>query len=155
MHLRVLAVGNRMPSWVQQGILDYQKRFPREWGFQWVELPLGMRTKSGNPAKAIESESKAMLAAIQEREYVIALDINGKSWSTASLSQKMQQWQTQGLNVCLLIGGPDGLSTRCLQRANLCWSLSALTLPHPVVRVVLSEQLYRSWTILNHHPYHR
>ncbi len=84
-----------------------------------------------------------------------ALDVKGKTWSTEQLSQQLQGWQQDGRDVSLLIGGPDGLSDACLKRADQCWSLSALTFPHPLVRIVMAEQLYRAWTILQHHPYHR
>ena len=155
MHIRVLAVGTKMPAWVDSGVQEYQKRLPREWKFDWVELAVGHRGKSQAIHKAIDAEGEAMLAAIKPKEHVIALDVKGKVWSTAQLAQQASQWQMSGQNVALLIGGPDGLSSKCLSRANQRWSLSALTLPHPLVRIVLVEQLYRSWTLLNNHPYHK
>ena len=96
-----------------------------------------------------------MLASIGAKDFVVALDIKGKSWSTEQLASTINQWQLQGQNISLLIGGPEGLSTACLQRANQRWSLSGLTLPHPLVRVVLVEQLYRAWSLFNIHPYHK
>jgi 23S rRNA (pseudouridine1915-N3)-methyltransferase len=155
MRIRVIAIGTKMPSWVNEGISDYSKRLPREWSFEFVELPLGPRAKNQDSAKAIAKEGEQMLAAIGEREHVVALDVKGKPWSTEQLSQQMSQWQFQGDNITLLIGGPDGLAAPCLQRAQQRWSLSALTLPHPLVRVLLTEQLYRAWTILQNHPYHK
>ena len=155
MRIRVLAVGTKMPSWVEAGVAEYQKRFPREWRFEWVELPLGPRTKSANINKAIESEGEAMMAAIDGKEHVVALEVKGKSWSTEELSKQLSNWQMNGQDIVILIGGPDGLSQGCLNRANQKWSLSALTLPHPLVRILLAEQLYRSWTLLNNHPYHK
>ncbi len=155
MRVRIIAVGTKMPSWVNEGIQDYIKRFPREWAVEFVELALGHRGKNQDSAKAIAKEGELMLAAIDPREYVIALDVTGKSWSTEQLSQQMANWQMQGSNIALLIGGPDGLAKECIQRAQQRWSLSDLTLPHPLVRVLLVEQLYRGWTILKNHPYHK
>lgn len=155
MHVRVLAVGTKMPSWVIQGVEEYQKRLPREWKFEWIEFAIGHRSKSQDVAKAIESEGNAMLSAIHAGEHVIALDVKGKVWSTKQLSSETSQWQMSGQDIALLIGGPDGISSKCLARANQRWSLSALTLPHPLVRIVLVEQLYRSWSLLNNHPYHK
>ena len=155
MHIKVLAVGTKMPQWVSHGVDEYQKRLPREWRFTIKELNLAQRTKSQDPAKAIEREADELLKAIAPQEHVVALDVTGTSWSTEKLAQNMAQWQMQGADITLLIGGPDGLSPRCIARANQRWSLSALTLPHPLVRVLLVEQLYRAWTVNNHHPYHK
>ena len=155
MRIRVIAVGTKMPGWVNQGIAEYSKRLPREWAFEFIEIALGHRSKGQDIGKAIAKEGEQMLAALDARDYVIALDVQGKSWSTAKVSEQMSQWQLQGDNIALLIGGPDGLAPSCLQRAQQRWSLSPLTLPHPLVRVLLTEQLYRSWTILQNHPYHK
>ena len=119
------------------------------------EIPLATRGKNADIARAIEKESEAMLAAIPPQERVIALDVLGKPQTTASLADALRNWQMQGGNTSLLIGGPDGLSAHCLKRADQQWSLSGLTLPHPLVRIVLAEQLYRAWSLLNNHPYHR
>ncbi len=144
-----------MPAWVETGFKDYAKRLPRDFSVEVVELPLGPRGKNASIEKAIAKESAAMLAAIPDGDKVIALDVKGKPWSTEQLSEKLADWRMDGNNYSLLIGGPDGLSAECLQRADVRWSLSALTLPHPLVRIVLIEQLYRAWTILNNHPYHK
>ena len=122
---------------------------------QTIDVPLGARGKNQPTEKAIESESQGLLKAIGERDFVVALDVLGKPISTEKLAQNLSQWQMNGKDICLIIGGPDGLSKRCLQRANMRWSLSDLTLPHPLVRIVLMEQLYRAWTITANHPYHR
>ena len=159
MRIRIIAVGTRMPHWVNEGSQEYLKRFQREFSVEVVEIPLGERSakkgKSHNPSKAIAKEGQQMLAAIEPRERVIALDVKGVSWSTEQLSEQMSQWQMSGDNIALLVGGPEGLSDDCLLRAQQRWSLSALTLPHPLVRVLLTEQLYRGWTILKNHPYHK
>ncbi len=155
MRIRAIAVGTKMPAWVTEGIADYHKRLPREWSFEFVEIALGHRSKGQDVAKAMRKEGDQMLASIHARDYVIALDVKGKPWSTTQLSGQMSQWQLQGDNIALLIGGPDGLAAACVQRAQQSWSLSPLTLPHPLVRVLLTEQLYRSWTLLQNHPYHK
>ncbi|MFT6221813.1 MAG: 23S rRNA (pseudouridine1915-N3)-methyltransferase [Candidatus Endobugula sp.] len=155
MRVRIIAVGTKMPSWVLEATQDYLKRFPREWAVEFVEVALGHRGKGQDTAKAIAKEGESMLAAIDDREQVVALDVQGKSWSTEQLSQQMQNWQMDARNVALLVGGPDGLAPACLARSERRWSLSALTLPHPLVRVLLAEQLYRGWSILKNHPYHK
>lgn len=155
MRIRVIAVGTRMPTWVSAGIQEYQKRLPREWRFEWIELPLGGRGKSQDVAKAIEAEGKAMLAAIGKNDRVVALDVQGKPWDTPQVSAQLADWQMAGQDLSLLIGGPDGLSPSCLQLSGQRWSLSPLTLPHPLVRIILVEQLYRAWSLLNNHPYHK
>lgn len=144
-----------MPDWVQAGYGEYAKRMPRECALELREIPLPARGKNADIARAIEKESEAMLATIPAQERVIALDVLGKPQTTESLADALRSWQMQGGNTSLLIGGPDGLSKDCLTRANQRWSLSGLTLPHPLVRVVLAEQLYRAWSLLNNHPYHR
>ena len=155
MRVRIIAVGTKMPAWLQEGVQDYLKRFPREWKVEFVEISLGHRSKGQDVQKAMAKESEQMLAAIHPRERVIALDVKGQSWSTERLSEQMASWQMSGDNVALLIGGPDGLSADCLAKADQSWSLSPLTLPHPLVRVLLVEQLYRGWSILKNHPYHK
>ncbi|MCL4128444.1 UNVERIFIED_CONTAM: hypothetical protein GTU68_041739 [Idotea baltica] len=122
-----------MPDWVEAGCNEYLKRLPSELNLEIIELPL----------------------AIGEHDHVIALDVLGKPWSTEQLAEKLQHWQLSGDNFSLLVGGPDGLAPECLKRANSKWSLSALTLPHPLVRILLVEQIYRAGTINAGHPYHR
>ncbi|SFB66913.1 23S rRNA (pseudouridine1915-N3)-methyltransferase [Microbulbifer thermotolerans] len=147
-----------MPAWVQDGYGEYAKRLPRELALEIVEIPLGNRGQKASPAlieKARRQEGEAMLAALAPRDHVVALDVRGKPWSTEQLSRQLADWQMQGERVSLLIGGPDGLSPECLARARQRWSLSPLTLPHPLVRVLLAEQIYRAWTLLVGHPYHK
>lgn len=155
MRLRILAVGPRMPAWVDEGYSEYAKRFPPELKIEMAPLPLGQRSKNQPPQKAIAQEGEAMLRAISPGEGVIALDVKGKPWSTETLAVKLREWQESGKNYSLLIGGPDGLAPECLRRAEQSWSLSPLTLPHPLVRILLIEQLYRAWTLNAGHPYHR
>ena len=96
-----------------------------------------------------------MLAAVKPGQRIVTLDLSHKQWSTPELASHMEKWQHDGRDVCLLIGGPEGLAPACKQAAEQVWCLSALTLPHPMVRVLVAESLYRGWSILNHHPYHR
>ena len=155
MKIKLLAVGTKMPSWVTQGYNEYAKRLPREMTLELVELPLGVRGKNADVYRAIQKESDALLSHIDKADHVIALEVNGHNWATEKLAQNMERWQMDGLTVVLLVGGPDGLSDACRSRANQQWSLSALTLPHPIVRILLSEQIYRAWTVTQNHPYHR
>jgi len=144
-----------MPAWVEQGVYEYSKRLPAEIRLEIKEIPLGQRGKGADIKRAIASEGRLMLAAIPPADKVIALEVTGKALSTTQLASQLQDWQREGDNISLLVGGPDGLAPECLSRAQQQWSLSALTLPHPLVRVVLAEQLYRAWAINNNHPYHR
>lgn len=144
-----------MPGWVQTGYDEYAKRLPRECALELRELPLAQRGKNADIARAVEKESESMLAAIPNGDCVIALDIPGKPQSTQAIATALQRWQQEGVNISFLIGGPDGLGAGCLARATESWSLSNLTLPHSLVRIVLAEQLYRAWSLLNNHPYHR
>lgn len=155
MRIRIIAVGTKMPDWVEQGYAEYAKRMPRECIVEMVELPLAQRTKNTDIAKAMEKEGESILAAIGKGEQIIALDVRGKPWSTEQLAENMASWKMSGTNYCLLIGGPDGLAPECLALASVKWSLSPLTLPHPLVRIVVIEQLYRACTILQNHPYHK
>ncbi|MDG1773151.1 MAG: 23S rRNA (pseudouridine(1915)-N(3))-methyltransferase RlmH [Oceanicoccus sp.] len=155
MRIRVIAVGTKMPKWVEQGVDEYTRRLPPELKLEFKEIALGKRGKGADIQRAIHSEGQQMLAAIGQYDRVIALDVLGKPWPTEKLAGELQNWQLEGDNISLLVGGPDGLAAECLQRASQRWSLSALTLPHPLVRIVLAEQLYRAWTINSRHPYHR
>lgn len=155
MRIDIIAVGTKMPTWVEAGVAEYQKRLPPEIKLQFKELALGKRGKGADLKRAIEQEGQAMMAAIGRDNIVIALEVTGKHWSTEQLAKELESWQFSGRDISLLIGGPDGLAPECLARADKLWSLSALTLPHPLVRIVLSEQLYRAWTINKNHPYHR
>lgn len=144
-----------MPGWVQTGYLDYAKRFPSSCTLELVEIPAEKRTKNSDIARLIKREGEKMLSLIKPDHRVIALEVNGKSWTTEQLAYHVESWHQSGRNIDLLIGGPEGLATDCLSRADVKWSLSPLTLPHPLVRIVLAEQLYRALTILQGHPYHR
>jgi len=144
-----------MPSWVEEGCSEYVKRMPRDYEIKWVEIPIGPRGKNADIARAKQREGEQMLAAIGSSDWVVALEVLGKPWDTKQLSQQLDKWRMSGQNVSILIGGPDGLAPEAVARANQKWSLSPLTLPHPLVRILLAEQLYRAHTILNNHPYHK
>jgi len=128
---------------------------PREWKFSCHELSLAKRSKTTNVDSLKEKEAEQMLSCLPQSNHVVALDVLGKSLSTESLAEKLNQWQMLGKDVSILIGGPDGLHQSCLERANESVSLSKLTLPHPLVRIMIAEQLYRAWTITQNHPYHK
>ena len=155
MRVRLLAVGTRMPDWVEAGVAEYRKRLSRDVQVEVVEIPLARRGKNADIERARREEGQALLAAIPPGDGVIALDVLGKPWSTEQLSRNLGGWLGEGRNVNLLVGGPDGLAPEVLQRAEQRWSLSPLTLPHPLVRILVVEQIYRAWTLLHGHPYHR
>jgi len=155
MNISLIAIGTRMPEWVNEGYREYARRLPRECRLKLTEIPLGQRARSKTVERAVAEEGKRMLAEISPGEHVIALDVKGRNWSTEQLAVQFQQWMLEGRGISLLVGGPDGLSAPCLERAQQRWSLSPLTLPHALVRVLLAEQLYRAWTVTVGHPYHR
>ncbi|MBQ0714804.1 23S rRNA (pseudouridine(1915)-N(3))-methyltransferase RlmH [Paraperlucidibaca wandonensis] len=155
MKIRLIAVGTRMPDWVSTGYHEFSKRLNDDVRLELVEIAAGKRGKSVDIARLTEKEGEAQLAAVANNDRVIALEVHGKPWSTEDLSQKLRQWLAEGRNISLLVGGPEGLSADASARADEQWSLSPLTLPHPLVRVLLAEQIYRAWTLLKGHPYHR
>lgn len=155
MHIHLIAVGTRMPAWVTEGYREYARRLPHECSLRLVEIPPCKRKKTLSIARIREEEGRQLLAAIPEQATVVALDVTGKPWSTQELAFRLQDWMQGGRAIALLVGGADGLADACLARADLCWSLSAHTLPHALVRVVIAEQVYRAWTLLSGHPYHR
>jgi 23S rRNA (pseudouridine1915-N3)-methyltransferase len=144
-----------MPAWVTAGYTEYARRLPHECSLQLVEVPVSKRRKSLPAARAMQEEGQLMLAAIPTGCLVVALDVTGKTWSTEVLAERLQQWMAGGRDVALLVGGPDGLAPECLESSDMTWSLSALTYPHALVRIILAEQLYRAWSINAGHPYHR
>ncbi len=144
-----------MPGWVQDAWQEYAKRFPRGLGLELKEIPLSKRSKNTDTEMARRNEGAALLEAVPRGHRVIALDERGKQWSTMELAQRLEQWMREEHGVCFLVGGPDGLPRACRERAGDVWSLGKLTLPHPLVRAILAEQLYRAWTITQNHPYHR
>ncbi len=155
MNIHLISVGTRMPKWVEQGFTEYAKRMPAECSLKLVEIPAGHRGKGADISRAVRDEGKRMLKAIPRDCLVIALEVKGREWSTEQLANKLTDWMGSGRDLVLLVGGPEGLATSCRERADMLWSLSPLTMPHPLVRVVLAEQLYRAWSLMSNHPYHR
>lgn len=155
MHIRLIAIGARQPGWVDEAFGEYVQRLPRQWQFRLQALASGRRSKHQDSASAIESEGQKILAEIRAAEFVVALDERGTQFSSLEFGQKLNDWQSAARDLVFLVGGPDGLAEACLQRADLRWSLSRLTLPHGLVRVLFAEQLYRAWTVSTGHPYHR
>jgi len=155
MNIYMLAVGTKMPEWVTQGYLEYAQRLPAKCSLVLKEIAAEKRFRNSNIQAIIEKESTKLKAAIPSNCRVVALDVKGQSWSTEKLATRLQDWMMGGQDVALLIGGPDGLSKEILAVAQEKWSLSALTFPHPLVRVILAEQIYRAYTITENHPYHR
>jgi 23S rRNA (pseudouridine1915-N3)-methyltransferase len=151
---RLIAVGDRMPAWVTAGYDEYAKRLSHELPLELVEISTKGRGQR-EPARAIADEGVAMLAAIPKGAHVVALDGRGKPWSSEDVAAQIERWRMQGSDLAFLIGGPDGLAPAVLERAQQRWSLGPLTLPHPLVRVVIAEQLYRAISLLGNHPYHR
>ncbi len=155
MHLLIAAVGQRMPNWVNEAWTEYSRRMPRNLALSLREIALLKRGKNADIQRLKAAESQALYDAMPARARVIALDVQGRSWSTEQLAANFEDWLGDGRDVGFMIGGPDGISTDIMQRADTRWSLGPLTLPHPLVRVVLVEQLYRAWAITQNHPYHR
>jgi 23S rRNA (pseudouridine1915-N3)-methyltransferase len=155
MRVRVIAVGTRMSAWVDAAFDDYARRLRGADAIELVEIPVARRQRAGDAASAIMRETERILAALQPRDYVVVLDERGRSFSTLQLSAWLAERRTHGAPLSFVIGGPDGLGAQVSARAQLRWSLSALTFPHALVRVLLAEQLYRASTVLAGHPYHR
>ncbi len=152
---RLIAAGTRLPDWVNSGFREYEKRLRTPLSLELHELAVATRRPGENAQRAIQREGTDMLAALGKDDYVIALEISAKAMSTEQLSVWLAERMRDGRPLALLIGGPDGLSPQCVERADQSWSLSRLTLPHALVRVVVAEQLYRAASLLAGHPYHR
>lgn len=155
MRIHIIAIGNRMDHWVNEGYREFAKRLPKECSLSLHEIPAIKRSKQSDIQKITQLEGQRMLDAVPKGANLITLDLAGKAWDTKILAQRLASWLRDGRDVALLIGGPEGLSDECKMRAEVSWCLSNLTLPHPLVRVIVAEQLYRAWSILNNHPYHR
>lgn len=155
MRVQIVAMGDRMPAWVQEGYKEYTKRIGAGLDIQLIEISPEKRGKSADLQRIMQKEAERMRQSIPRNNYVIALDKEGRSWSTETLAQNIADWQQDGTNISFLIGGPEGMSRELLQEADTRISFSAMTFPHPVVRIILAEQLYRAYSILNHHPYHK
>lgn len=155
MNIHLIALGSRMPDWVRQGFHEYAKRMSGECRVRLVEVAIRKRTNGHDISQANRIEGEQMLKAIPAGVHVVALDVEGRQWSTEQLAEVLAKWMAMGKDIALLIGGPEGLAPECRAAAKETWGLSKLTFPHPLVRIIVVEQLYRAWTLLRNHPYHR
>lgn len=155
MQVTIAAVGTRLEQWIYEAIESYRTRLPRHLNLTVQEVPLARRTAGAGVRAAVQSEGERLLRHVRADGLTLALDERGQQWSSTELAVQLGTWFDRHPHVTILIGGPDGLAEECRRRAARQWSLSRLTLPHGLVRVVLAEQIYRAWTILQGHPYHR
>jgi 23S rRNA (pseudouridine1915-N3)-methyltransferase len=155
MQIQLTAIGGRMPRWVEEGYQEYAKRLPAECALRLVEIPAGRRGRHADIPRLLRDETARLLEAVPKGALVIALEVGGRPWSTEQLAQQLDGWLHDGRDVALLVGGPEGLGEAARAKAERQWSLSPLTLPHPLVRILVAEQVYRAWSILRNHPYHR
>jgi 23S rRNA (pseudouridine1915-N3)-methyltransferase len=155
MHIRLIAVGDRQPSWVDEAFQAYAERLPRQWQFRLDTVATARRSKNADAFAAVEAEARGVLDKVKGAEQVIVLDERGTELSSVALSEKLSSWQSAGSDLSFVIGGPDGVSGDLKSRAGFLWSLSRLTLPHGLARVLFVEQLYRAWSVSTGHPYHR
>ena len=155
MQIHLIAVGQKMPAWVVQACDDYLRRLPRELRINLTEVSLIRRGRNPDVQRIVRDESRKLLQAVPAGCRLVALDVNGKATTTASLAASLQSWMQEGRAIAIVIGGPDGLSGELLQQADQTLSLSGMTFPHALVRIIVIEQLYRAWSILSNHPYHR
>lgn len=155
MNITLIAVGSKMPDWVEKGYTDYANRLKADITLTLKEIPLQKRSNKNQIAAARAKEDEQILQLLNGMDYVVTLDIPGKVHSSEQLAERLQFWQENVRNMALVIGGPEGLGEIVKVRANESWSLGKLTLPHPLVRIVVAEALYRAWSINNNHPYHR
>ena len=155
MEIHLLAIGTRMPKWVNDGYQDYARRLGRDCQLVLREIPSPRKSKSEDAERIKRLEGQQLVSAIPAKAYVIALDERGKGHTTKALSEKLGDWFENHRRVAILVGGADGLSQECLAECRERWSLSAMTFPHALVRVMMAEQIYRAYSLLNNHPYHR
>jgi 23S rRNA (pseudouridine1915-N3)-methyltransferase len=155
MKIQLIAVGTKMPDWVEKGYQEYARRFPKEMQLELLEINAGKRGKNADIKRILKKEGELTLAAIPKGNKIVTLEVTGQAWTTEKLADEMTQWQRDARNISLLIGGPEGLDPECILKSEQSWSLSALTLPHPIVRIIVAESLYRAYTLTINHPYHR
>ena len=155
MRIHLIAVGKKMPEWINSGYAEFSKRMPAEMQINLIEISPSVRNKSTTTEKNIKEEGERIQSAIPSNSRLIVLDEKGKNFSSIDLSKKMEAWLPMGQDISIVIGGADGIGPPIKKQADETWSLSSLTLPHALVRVVITEQLYRAWSILKGHPYHR
>lgn len=154
MKLRIISVGHKMPDWVETGCTEYIKRMPRDAAIEIVEIKPEKRAAGNNTENIQRIEAKRILETVG-KDYCIALDERGQQFTTLEIAEQFKTWQTLGSDIAFIIGGADGLHDSIKQHASKLWALSKLTMPHGMVRVMLAEQLYRAYSVVTHHPYHR
>jgi 23S rRNA (pseudouridine1915-N3)-methyltransferase len=157
MQITIIAIGKNSSSWLEQGFQEYAKRFPKNWQLNLIEIPLIHRNTNANSniAVMVEKEAEKIRGKINKKDFLIVLDERGKALSTEELTNGFLNWQGSHSGITFVIGGPDGVAKSLIEEANLLLSFGKMTLPHQLVRVMLAEQIYRVWTIINRHPYHR
>ncbi len=155
MRVRIIAVGTRMPAWVDAGVDDYARRLDKHWKFELLEIAAARRSASQSPERAIAEEGARVLAALRPGELAVALDERGTPMTTRELASRLAAGERDGRDLALLVGGADGHAAEVRRRCGESWSLSRLTLPHGLARLLLTEQLYRAQSLLANHPYHR
>ena len=155
MLITLIAIENHPPTWTNEGFQDYAKRLPKRYQLKLVSLPAEKRGKNAHTSAITVKEGERILRAIPARNQIIALDMQGMDLTTQRVATRLQQWHDVDQSISLLIGGPEGLSPNCLEAAHQTWSLSNLPFPHPLVKVIIAEQLYRAWSLIHNHPYHR
>ena len=155
MNINFLTIESSRPKWAKEAFEDYSSRFNKSIKVNWNGLKPLKRTSNYNKDKTIIQESEFLLSAVKERSYLVCLDKSGKSLDTLQLKSRFEGWLTATNNLTFLIGGPDGLSQKCLDKSNENWSLSPLTFPHAIVPIMIIEQIYRVWSMTQNHPYHR
>ncbi|QJR82464.1 23S rRNA (pseudouridine(1915)-N(3))-methyltransferase RlmH [Alteromonas pelagimontana] len=155
MRIQIVAVGTKMPAWVAAGVDEFIRRFPPDMPVFFNEIAAGKRGKNADIKRILQKEGEAMLTAIPKGNRIVTLEVTGKPWDTPQLATQLEAWKMDGRDISLLIGGPEGLAPECIQLSEQRWSLSPLTLPHPLVRIIVAESLYRAWSVVQNHPYHR
>ncbi len=155
MNIELLAAGTKPPDWIDTGFGEYQKRLSGHWPLDVREIAVAKRSKNQSLERLKQEEGDRMLLAVKPGAKLVALDRTGSIWSTQELAERVERWSMSASHLQIMIGGPDGLAEQCTERASEIWSLSALTFPHFLVRVIVAEQLYRAWSIQNNHPYHK
>ena len=155
MKVSIITLGNKMPDWVQSGFTEYQKRLKPTIDLQLKELPLIKRSNNSERQKILQQEHAQIISQLKPNSHNVALDSRGKQYSSETLAEQLAFWQQLGKPINILIGGPEGYHPETLSHTHEQWSLSKLTFPHPLVRIILAEQLYRAQCILKGHPYHK
>ncbi len=155
MRITILAVGQRQPAWADAAVSDYLSRFPAEFKVELKQVKAEQRSANAPMARILSAEAARIRAAVPNGAQLIALDEHGNDWTTQKLADQLRRWRDSAEDVAFAIGGADGLDQDLKRDARMRLRLSSLTLPHALARVVLAEQLYRAWSVLANHPYHR